>query len=269
MVVATQAAVDLWSLDCAGFELSALEATWLSVLSDAERTRYDRYAPLRSKRQLLLSRAMLRSVLTHYLGTSAFDFGLGEHGRPELAGALQSDLSFNLSHSRDRVVVAVTRAGVIGVDVEYAGRVRRIERLISRYFSPSEQEALMALPEQFRLERFYALWALKEAYIKARGLGLAIPLADFSFDFSAESEAVSIRFDGSLLLQAPTQWSFWRGSVVGADYALGLALQTPEGKAGSVAVTLRESIRAEGSIRQDTGHAEVAQWSTPLAVGIL
>lgn len=127
----------------------------------------------------------------------------------------------------------------------------------------------MALPGQFRLERFYALWALKEAYIKARGLGLAIPLADFSFDFSAESEAVSIRFDGSLLSQAPTQWSFWRGSVVGADYALGLALQTPEGKAGSVAVTLRESIRAEGSIRQDTGHAEVAQWSTPLAVGIL
>ena len=56
---------------------------------------------------------------------------------------------------------------------------------------------------------------------------------------------------------------------MGADYALGLALQTPEGEAGPVAVTLRGSIRAEDSIRQDAEPAEVTQWSTPLAVGIL
>jgi phosphopantetheine--protein transferase-like protein len=202
-----------------------------------EKARYARYDLARSKRQLLLSRAMLRTVLARYVEDEVLQISLGAHGRPQLVG--ESGLSFNLSHSRDRVVVAVTRLGVVGVDVEYAARQRRVEQLIARYFSQREQSALLALPESSRLPRFYALWALKEAYIKARGLGLAIPLADFSFSFAEDAGAseahvkpqgsVSISFEGSLAAQSPTPWRFWRGALAGEEYAFGLALHSSGG----------------------------------------
>ena len=226
--------IDVWILDSSEFELADLEANTISLLNAAEKARYARYDLARSKRQLLLSRAMLRTVLARYVEDEVIQISLGAHGRPQLVG--ESDLSFNLSHSRDRVVVAVTRLGVVGVDVEYAARQRRVEKLIARYFSQREQSALLALPESSRLPRFYALWALKEAYIKARGLGLAIPLADFSFSFAEDASAseayvkpqgsVSISFEGSLAAQSPTPWRFWRGALAGEEYAFGLALHS-------------------------------------------
>tara|TARA_B110000977_G_scaffold6563_1_gene9168 strand:+ start:3509 stop:4330 length:822 start_codon:yes stop_codon:yes gene_type:complete len=226
--------IDVWILDSSEFELADLEANTISLLSAPEKARYARYDLARSKRQLLLARAMLRTVLARYVEDEVLQISLGAHGRPQLVG--ESDLSFNLSHSRDRVVVAVTRLGVVGVDVEYAARQRRVEKLIARYFSQREQSALLALPESSRLPRFYALWALKEAYIKARGLGLAIPLADFSFSFAEDAGAseayvkpqgsVSISFEGSLAAQSPTPWRFWRGALAGEEYAFGLALHS-------------------------------------------
>jgi len=226
--------IDLWILDSSGFDLAALEASAKNLLSVSEQQRYERYALARSRHQLLISRVMLRDVLSRYVNKDELQLTVGAHGRPELIK--KRGLSFNLSHSRNRVVIAVTQAGILGVDVEYAARQRRVERLIARYFSEREQSALLALPEPFRLARFYSLWTLKEAYIKARGLGLAIPLGDFSFSFAEDAQmsdadvdspaSVSISFEGSLVDQKPALWRFWRGALAGEDYAFGLALQS-------------------------------------------
>ena len=227
-------AIDLWILDSSGFELADLEANAKNLLSVPEKQRYERYALARSRHQLLISRVLLHDVLSRYVDKDELQLTIGSHGRPELIK--NRGLSFNLSHSRNRVVVAVTRAGILGVDVEYAARQRRVERLITRYFSKREQSALLALPESSRLARFYSLWTLKEAYIKARGLGLAIPLGDFSFSFAEDAQmsdadedspaSVSISFEGSLVDQKPASWRFWQGALAGEDYAFGLALQS-------------------------------------------
>lgn len=231
--------VDLFVIDSSGFALRDLEATGLAALGAEERARYERLHLERSRRQLLLSRAALRSVLalSHPAEQSLM---FNAHGRPELRGA--PGFSFNLSHSRDRLVIATSRAGIVGVDVEFAGRERRVEQLITRYFSRDEQAALLALPAASRLARFYALWALKEAYIKARGLGLAIPLGDFSFELG--DAGIGIRFERSLAEQRPQDWRFWSQRVAGAEYAFGLAL---EGAGeGQVELIVRHSNAALG-----------------------
>ena len=250
-------AIDLWILDSSGFELADLEVRAKSLLSVPEQQRYERYTLARSRRQLLVSRAMLQNVLSRYVTKDELQLTVGSHGRPELSK--RRGLSFNLSHSRDRVVIAVTHAGILGVDVEYAARQRRVERLIARYFSEREQSALLALPESSRLARFYSLWALKEAYIKARGLGLAIPLSDFSFSFAEdahESDAdedspasVRISFEGSLVDQKPASWRFWQGALAGEEYAFGLALQAEgdvQTRSQPIELSVRYSNAAQG-----------------------
>lgn len=233
--------VDVWVLDCAGFKLDELEQQGLMRLDTQERARYERYELIRSKRQLLLSRAMLRTVLTRYLGADVA-IRIAEYGRPELVQS--SPLSFNLSHSRDRVIVAVSSLGPVGVDVEYAARPRRVERLMTRYFSSLEQSALLSLPSEERLTRFYRLWALKESYIKARGLGLAIPLGDFSFEFEGVDEReIAIRFSRSQAAQEAEHWSFWADQVAGKDYAFGLALNAD---AKGVRVSVRHASAESG-----------------------
>ena len=91
---------------------------------------------------------------------------------------------FNLSHSHGRAVLALSRTPQIGVDIEFAGRERRISEIAHRYFADAEAQDLLALSGPAQQRRFYELWSLKEAYIKARGLGLAIPLKSFVYALS-------------------------------------------------------------------------------------
>ena len=253
-------AIDLWVLDSSSLQLGDLTRDYADLLSAVETERLAGYSLARSKGQFLLSRALLRQVLGHYVFIKDFEFELGEYGRPQLrrkggnpslsqsgSDAGLDTLSFNLSHSRERFVVAVSRAGVVGVDVEYSARSRRVERLMTRYFSPAEQAALMALPAPLRQARFYTLWTLKESYIKAKGMGLALPLADFSFDIAPQGEPLGIAFSGSLDNESPVPWRFCRSEAAGEDYALALALEAQ----GGGAIETRVRVASGG----------LAQWS--------
>jgi 4'-phosphopantetheinyl transferase len=231
--------IDLWLLDSSSVELGDVEKNYKSLLSAAETKRFAGYSLARSRKQLLLSRALLRHVLAFYVAIEDYDLTSGSHGRPQLVAKsvgenrqeeslAPPEISFNISHSRERFVVAVSNAGVVGVDVEYSARQRRVDRLMTRYFSHAEQAALMALPATQRQERFYALWTLKESYIKAKGLGLALPLADFSFSLAPQAKQICISFNGSLAGESPEPWRFWRSSAAGENYALALALETQE-----------------------------------------
>jgi 4'-phosphopantetheinyl transferase len=128
-------------------------------------------------------------------------------------------LRFNLSHTAGLVACAVALDRDVGVDVEHLWPPTFDIGLARHHFAPAEVAGLEALPPEARRARFFALWTLKEAYIKARGLGLALPLERFAFDF--EGPALGVRFDPELGDQ-PERWHFARLQPT-AVHALALA----------------------------------------------
>lgn len=110
---------------------------------------------------------------------AAVEFRHSKHGRPELVSDI--GLQFNLTHTNGLIALAVTTQAPVGIDVEYLNRQAGIPKLASRYFSDEENSALYRLPAEAWSQRFYDLWTLKEAYLKACGTGLTTPLRDFSF----------------------------------------------------------------------------------------
>jgi 4'-phosphopantetheinyl transferase len=125
----------------------------------------------------------LRRVLARYTGQIAaeIEFEYGPHGKPYLKNPGRSaDVSFNLSHSEDVALVAVTRGREVGIDVERVKPKRDYLEVAKFYFSRQERIQLSRLPRDLRREAFFHGWARKEAFIKALGLGLAFPLDEFS-----------------------------------------------------------------------------------------
>lgn len=176
------------------------DASW-RLLSDEERGRADRFRFAADRRRFVLGHAALRLILARYTGAPAaqLSFETNPHGRPELAIPAGTGLRFNLSHTRGLIALAVCHHHDIGVDVERV--VPRgpgeLLRLASQVFSHLEVQALLGRPEEERERRFFQLWTLKEAYIKARGIGLSVPLRAFSFDL-ADGSRPAIRIDPAL-----------------------------------------------------------------------
>ena len=123
-----------------------------------------------------------REILARYAPVAPDDwqFKVGKHGKPHIVNAPVA-LDFNLSHSRDWLVCAVTASGGIGVDIEYCEPAREFSKLARRFFQPQEYEALQALPAAARSARFYDLWTLKEARVKASGWALGSQLSSLGF----------------------------------------------------------------------------------------
>jgi 4'-phosphopantetheinyl transferase len=168
-------------------------------LNDEERARVERFKFERHRRESLATRALVRTALSRSHPTLPRDwrFKSNPQGKPETDP--ECGLSFNLSNSLGLVVCLVaegTRAAV-GVDVEPYERGKQIVELAPKVFSPAEQAQLKALPEAQKPDRALSLWTLKESYIKARGLGLQIPLDKFSFVFG-ETEGIRLEIDASL-----------------------------------------------------------------------
>ncbi|MFO0555816.1 MAG: 4'-phosphopantetheinyl transferase superfamily protein [Polyangiaceae bacterium] len=148
----------------------------------------------RDRIEHLSSRVLVRTALAARLHTSPHDIVLarGQWGRPHLVGSSARELDFNLAHANGLLALLVGPANLrFGVDVEDTSRPRDLA-IASDFFAPSEVSALEALPREHRLQRFYRLWTAKEAYIKARGMGLAIPLDAFAFQFDAERTSLQI-----------------------------------------------------------------------------
>jgi len=160
-----------------------------AVLSAEETARQQRFHFEKDRRQFLLSHALLRFVLSIYhpgVPPASWRFSAGTHGKPFLAMPLPSPpLSFNLTHTPGLAAVAVALETEIGVDAEYLERTNASLGLAERYFAPSESARLRVLPADQLREVFFDYWTLKEAYIKGRGLGLALPLDGFAFDLQS------------------------------------------------------------------------------------
>ncbi len=147
-------------------------------------------------------------------------FALNAHGKP----AVEPDcgLQFNLSNSVGLVVCLIAEGAEVGVDVESRERADEILKLAPRVFSSNEQTQLHDLDEAEKLDRALSLWTLKESYIKARGMGLAIPLDKFSFVFG-RAEEVTLEIDPSLK-DDPARWRF--GLLDRAGHRIAMMIET-------------------------------------------
>ncbi|MQA96263.1 MAG: 4'-phosphopantetheinyl transferase superfamily protein [Streptosporangiales bacterium] len=155
------------------------------VLSPGERHRMRRFRSARDRRAYLVAHTLLRVALTERVPgvpPAAWHFEAGPYGRPELAGPPGAPpLSCNLTHTDGFVACVVTGGAPCGIDVETVVREPGIDRLARRLLTVGERVRLEALPAGARRERFFRLWTLKEAYTKARGLGLSLPFDRIAF----------------------------------------------------------------------------------------
>jgi 4'-phosphopantetheinyl transferase len=175
-------------------------------LSDDERARWQRYKFDKHRREYLATHALARTALSshHPLAPEAWRFQLNEYGKPWIDP--DCGLCFNLSNSTGLVVCLIGTGDEVGVDVEPRIRAGSIIEIAHRMFSQRELKQLGDLPGDERPERALHLWTLKEAYIKARGIGLALPLKKFSFLFE-DSRRIRLEIDASLG-DDPARWRF-------------------------------------------------------------
>ena len=152
------------------------------LFSADERERAVRFRFDKHRRRFTVARGILRTLLGRYLERKPQDltFGYSEHGKPFLAGTRTLDLRFNVSHSAEMALFGFTLGREIGVDVEQIRPDRSTREIAERFFAPREVEALFALPKEEQTNGFFRCWTRKEAYIKAKGKGLAIPLSSFA-----------------------------------------------------------------------------------------
>jgi 4'-phosphopantetheinyl transferase len=150
------------------------------LLSRDEMDRARRFHFERDRRRFTLARGALRTILGGYLriDPKSIVFGYGPQGKPFLAPA-GSSIRFNVAHSEELALIAVSRERELGVDVEFVRSMTWAEQIPERFFSPREAAVFRSLPHDLAEPAFFACWTRKEAYIKARGGGLTIPLDHF------------------------------------------------------------------------------------------
>jgi 4'-phosphopantetheinyl transferase len=204
------------------------ERFYYKVLDDVERQRFHSYKVDGPRREYLVGRALVRTTLSRFAPVEPSDwrFEHNRYGRPIISSnqlGIASDLVFNLSHTSGMVVLAVGHGCELGIDIEKLSRECAVDDVANRYFSLAESNHIRASEGAERVERFFAFWTLKEAYIKARGLGFSLPLDSFAFAFSKEGAPI-ISFTETCQ-DEPARWRFLRRSA-GSDHRLALAVSS-------------------------------------------
>ncbi|PSR19678.1 4-phosphopantetheinyl transferase [filamentous cyanobacterium CCP3] len=202
--------VYLWFSLTAHCQEPELIKTYTSWLDDQEHMRYQQFRFPRHRHEYLVAHALLRNCLSRYGDRQpwAWRFSINAYGRPEIQveeGA--PPLRFNLAHTEGLVACAVTRSADIGVDVERTTRKGDLVAIAASSLTSHELAVLDRLKGQAWRDRFFDLWTLKEAYVKARGLGLSLPLKQFAFQLESDGLR-QIRFESDSEANPPKDWRF-------------------------------------------------------------
>jgi 4'-phosphopantetheinyl transferase len=214
--------VHLWrvELDCAATSATALRA----MLSLEEKQRAARFRSLELCERWTVARGALRCILATYAGCepSGLVFRAGPHGKLALAWPAE-DIPFNLSHTGGLALVAIAGSGRVGVDAETVQPEIEVEELSRRFFSPAEAAEILSLCNDARLSAFFTCWTRKEAFAKAIGSGLSVPLSCFQVSVRSDQSARLLWVDG----EEPDRWSLLDVSEPGVAAALVVEGPTP------------------------------------------
>ena len=183
--------VDLWFACPDRIVDAGLLARYERLMSSEERARWHGLLFDRARRDFLVARALVRTVLAGYVGTGPGElvFGTNAFGRPELAWTERDGEPprFSLSHTDGMVALAVTRCRAVGLDIENRRNRYSLASEESQFLSQKEQANLLGLSSGDRMDRSLELWTLKEAYAKAHGMGMALPFRAIAFEPHGEA----------------------------------------------------------------------------------
>jgi len=189
----------VWLVEPDSIRDNAVLANFRAILSTEERAQCDRFHFPADRHRYLVSHALVRKTLSTYINIPPADwcFSHGKHGRPEIANPGIPPLRFNLTHTDGLVCFIVTMDDDCGIDVEKISARHNPVAVAARMFSPAENAELTRLQGSEQLEYFYSLWTLREAYVKARGIGLSFPTCKLRFRIRHEAD-IDIEFDESI-----------------------------------------------------------------------
>ncbi|MFU8803545.1 MAG: 4'-phosphopantetheinyl transferase family protein [Bradymonadaceae bacterium] len=242
MIKLEAGAVHLWVTSPEDIQDATLLETYKGFLDEDEAAQEQRFYFERHRHRYLVTHAMVRWVLSQYAECPPEDwrFSKNRYGRPEIlaSSAVVPPLRFNLSHAEGLAVCAVTLESDIGVDVEYLPRRADLRNIATHFFAPRECEALEGLDTDALRRLFFDIWTLKEAYIKGRGMGLAIPLDEFCFDVGPPIEmSVEETIDDD-----PCRWRF---ALLRLQTEHQIALAVADGH-GPPVMTVRRCVPCDG-----------------------
>lgn len=220
--------IDLWTTQPQRVDESSLDR-YFRLLPAEEQAEVERFRCRQSRQLTLIGRALARHALSHQEGgdPAAWRFSRGPFGKPFTTGEHQGTVAFNVAHTEGLVVCAVGPVDAIGVDVEHVDRRNALDAIAQRFFAPSEATALAAMPQPQRKWEFFRFWTLKEAFIKAHGTGLALPLDRFAFELTCAGPP-RICFD-PCLQGDPARWHFV-GLRLGPQHLSAVAAETAPGE---------------------------------------
>ena len=168
-----------------------LDDLFSDVLSDDERKRVDRLRSEKDKKRFIVSRGLLRKNLGSYLGAEPSDitFTYNKYGKPDIKPEHNpGNIKFNVSHSANLAIYAISQNREIGIDLEYIREVRAADKIIGRFFTQQETDFYYSQSEDKRELAFFTLWTRKEAYSKARGMGIGLPSKEFDLNLVPTAE---------------------------------------------------------------------------------
>jgi 4'-phosphopantetheinyl transferase len=225
-------------LDCEETVLRQFETT----LASDEKDRANRFFFQKDRDGFIAARGVLRELLGRYVNRSPADieFNYGHRGKPSLrAEAFERPVRFNVSHSHGLALLAFAVGRQLGVDVELLRPDFAADEIAERYFSPQEVMELRAVPTSLRAEGFFLCWTRKEAYIKARGEGLHIPLDSFQVSLTpGQPERLQSSDNSQWGLRSLRPDSRYVGALVGEGQGWRMRCWDwkPLGKAGGNAI---------------------------------
>ena len=207
----TSAVIHVWLTFYEAISEERLLVTYRELLNVAEREEESRFYLARDRQRYLVTRALVRTVLSRYASVDPKDsvFSTNAWGRPRIVGTQATDscLSFSVSHTQGLIVLGVAKGRCLGVDVENFATHNISIDIASRYLAPQEVAALREASHQQQY-RFFEYWTFKESYIKARGMGVSLPLDKFSFHFP-DDHAVDLVIDPELGDDS-SRWQLWQ-----------------------------------------------------------
>jgi 4'-phosphopantetheinyl transferase len=211
--------IDLWCAYPNYITDPALLQQYRKLLCETEQQQEQRFYFARDRHRYLVTRILVRSVLSRYapVAPNEWRFDTNAYGKPHIANCeqLRKTIAFNVTHSDNLVILGVANEHALGLDTENArARIVSLE-LADAYFAPEEVTDLRAQSTERQQRRFFEYWTLKESYIKARGMGLSIPLDQFSFSFS-HKQTIQLAIHSSQD-DLPVHWDFWQFEL-NADY---------------------------------------------------